>query len=220
MIFVKPAAHLNRSVFVIAFVFLVGVLPSTHCKAAILWKTSKSTSSSKSRFNYDRSAEAREVSHFWVHRKLSLGVATAGVYGLAGGVIGIHFHPQWSVDLGYGGGSHFQSFGFRVKKLLLLSSPLNPYFGFGFHRWERTTSRPFDGDSVSPHYVAQKFMSEADRLNGRIDERLVHGSLGLQYVFTEGEWVGCGLFAEINYLLSVQDFQSTPTGSLGFNFFF
>ncbi len=220
MILVKRVGIAKKLVLIFAFSFWGGVWPAVG-EAAFLWKDSGSSdNSSKSRFNYDRSHEAREVSHFWTHRKVAVGVATAGVYGIAGGVIGIHFHPQWSVDLGYGGGSHFQSTGVRVKKLLLMSSPLNPYIGFGFHRWERTTNRPFDADSVSPNFVAQKFMSEADRLSGRIDERLAHGSLGLQYVFTTGEWSGYGLFAELNFLVSVQDFQSAPTGSLGFNYFF
>lgn len=200
-------------------VFGVGLAPH-QSEAAFLWKDSKPKRASQSRFNYDRSHEAREVSHFWTKRKVAVGLATAGVYGLAGGVIGIHFHPQWSVDLGYGGGSHFQSYGFRIKKLLLMSSPLNPYIGFGFHRWQRTTNRPFDAGSISPNYVAQRFMSEADQINGQIDERIAHGSLGLQYVFTDGAWAGYGLFAEMNFLVSVQDFESSPTGSLGFNYFF
>ena len=202
---------------------LVGLLCVTllSCKSygAILWNASPEPVK-KTRFNYDRTAEAQEVSSFWSRRKVGVGVAAAGTYGLMGGVIGIHFHPQWSVDLGFGGGSHFQSFGFRVKKTLLLSSPLNPYVGVGFHRWQRGTTRPFNTADVSPGYVASQFLDDDDRRNGVIDEKLVHGSLGIQYTFTHGEWVGYGFFLEALFLLSAEDFDSAPTASLGFNYFF
>lgn len=186
---------------------------------AILWKDSAQPKQ-ESRFNYDRTAEAQEVSSFWSQRKVGLGVSAAGTYGLLGGVVAINFHPQWSTELGFGGGSHFQSFGFRVKKMLLLSSPLNPYIGLGFHRWQRGTTRPFDSNEISPDYVARQFMDDDDKARGVIDEKLIHGSLGIQYTFTSGEWVGYGFFLEALFLMSVEDFDSTPTASLGFNYFF
>ena len=189
--------------------------------AAILWRDGGTTTPvKKSRFNYDRTAEAKEVSSFWSQRKVGVGMATAGAYGLIGGTVAIHFHPQWSVDLGFGGGSHFQSFGFRIKKMLLLSSPLNPYIGVGFNRWQRSTTRPFNAADVSPGYVAKEFMSDEDKRTGTIDAKLVHGTLGVQYTFTSGEWEGYGFFLEAVALLSVENFHSAPTASLGFNYFF
>ena len=184
----------------------------------MLWKEPKRTQ--KSRFNYDHSQEAEKVSEFWKTRKMGVGIATAGSYGLMGAVVAIHFHPQWNVDLGYGGGSHFNAFGFRIKKLLLMSSPLNPYIGVGFTRWQRSSSRPFNTADVSPGYVVSEFLEETERQQGLIDEKLVHGTLGLQYTFTEGAWKGYGFYLEALLLTSVEDFDSAPTGSLGFNYFF
>lgn len=202
--------------------FLVLAFASFNAQAAaILWPGGGGVpSESKSRFNYDRTQEAKEVSDFWSTHKMAVGMATAGTYGLIGGVIAVHFHPQWSVDVGFGGGSHFQSFGFRVKKLLLLSSPLNPYFAVGFHRWERTTTRPFNADNVSPSYIGRNFLSDEDRRTNNIDEKLVHGTLGIQYVFTEGSMAGYGIFLEALLLMSVEDFQTAPTASMGFNYYF
>lgn len=195
------------------------VMSSFSSFGAILWDT-QSGKSTKSRFDYDRTDEAKKVSSFWFNRKMSAGMGFVGVYGLAGGQVGIHFHPQWSVDLGFGGGSHFQSFGFRVKKLLLLSSPLNPYIGVGFQRWQRTTTRPISSASISPGYVANQFMSAEEKRLGLIDQRLLHGTLGLQYIFTNGSWAGYGLYIEAIALLSVDDFDSAPTASMGFNYYF
>jgi hypothetical protein len=178
------------------------------------------TVQSTSRFNYDRTDEAREVSTFWQQRKMAVGLATAGVYGLMGGLVGFHFHPQWSVDLGFGGGSHFQSVGFRVKKLLLLSSPLNPYLGMGYNRWQRNSTRPFNAQDVSPGYIAREFMSDDDRRLNRIDEKLISGTLGLQYTFTRGSWQGYGVFMEALFLVSIEDLQAAPTASMGFTYFF
>ena len=189
-------------------------------QGAILWGSGNEEVSQESRFDYDRTDEAREVSGFWSKRKMGVGMTAGGAYGLVGGVVGIHFHPQWSVDLGFGGGSHFQSYGLRVKKMLFLSSPLNPYIGVGFHRWMRTTTRPINSDSISPGYVADQFMSDDQRSKGFIDEKLIHGSLGIQYTFTQGEWVGYGFFLEALFMVSVEDFDSAPTASLGFNYFF
>ncbi len=201
--------------------FLIVIGLSLPCFGAILWPDSGTpTAPQKSRFNYDRTDEAQEVSSFWSTHKMGVGLAAAGAYGLFGGVVSIHFHPQWSVDLGYGGGSHFQSFGFRVKKMLLLSSPLNPYLGVGFNNWQRSNTRPFNSKDVSPGIVAREFMSEADRRENRIDEKLVSGTLGLQYTFTGGAWKGYGFFIEALLLVSAEDFQSAPTGSMGFNYFF
>jgi hypothetical protein len=204
----------------IRFLPLVAIFFVTQVSAsAILWPDSK-PAPPKNRFNYDRTQEARTVSNFWSTRKMGVGVATAGAYGLMGGVVDFRFHPQWSVDLGFGGGSHFQSYGFRVKKMLLLSSPLNPYIGLGFVRWERTHTRPFDAASVSPGYISSAFMSDADRRANDIDEKLVYGTLGLQYTFMQGSWAGYGLFIEALFMVSAEDFRNTPTASLGFNYFF
>lgn len=189
-------------------------------QAAILWGENGPAPIKKSRFNYDRTQEAQEISQFWANHKMGVGMATAGAYGLIGGTVAVHFHPNWAVDLGYGGGSHFHSFGFRVRRMLLMSSPLNPYVGFGFNRWERTTTRPFNAADISPGYVAKEFMSEADRNEGRIDERLIHATVGIQYVFTQGQWRNYGVFLEALFMMSVEDYQSAPTASLGFNYFF
>ena len=174
----------------------------------------------KSRYNYDRTDEAREVSGFWSERKMAIGMQAAGTYGVVGGVIGIHFHPQWSVDLGFGGGTHFQSYGFRIKKMMLMSSALNPYFGFGFHRWHRNNKRPFNSNDLSPGFVAEKLMSDEDKRLGIIDEKLAHASLGLQYVFTDGQLKGYGVFVEAVLLMQVDELISIPTASLGMNYFF
>lgn len=205
------------------FLLLMGVLllVASTAESAILWDDGKASAPPpKSRFNYDRTSEAQAVSSFWSQRKVGVGMAAAGTYGLLGATIGFHFHPQWSVDLGYGGGSHFQAFGFRVKKMLLLSSPLNPYFGVGFHRWQRGTTRPFNPNDVSPGYVANRFMDDGQRARGEIDEKLMHGSVGIQYTFTNGPWMGYALFLEALLLVSVEDLDSAPTASLGFNYFF
>ena len=180
----------------------------------------ESSGKRSSRFRYDRTKEAQDVSTFWSQHKMGLGITAAGVYGLIGGTVSILFHPQWSLDLGFGGGSHFQSFGFRVKKMLFLSSPLNPYLGLGFHRWQRPSSQSFNPSQVSPTLWAREFMSDRDLLSSRIDESLIHGSLGVQYVWTSGDWKGYGVFMEALALMSVEDLHTAPTGSLGFIYFF
>ncbi len=208
--------------YLVSYLFSLFFLVSNTAQAeAILWGESEpAPRATSSRFDYDETPKAQEVSGFWQTRKVSLGVATAGAFGIGGALLGIHFHPQWAVDLGFGGGSHFQSFGFRIKRTMLKSSPLNPFVALGFQRWERTTTRPINSNDIRPGYVASEFMSVSDRQLGNIDEKLILGSLGLQYVFTSGDWTGYGLFVEAIYLVSAEDLDSAPTASLGFNYFF
>ena len=206
-----------KSRLLIPIVATVLALPA---QAAILWGPAGPAKTKSSRFNYDRTDEAREVNDFWRKRKMGVGFAAAGTYGLMGMKVSVNWHPQWAVELGYGGGSHFQSFGFGIKKMMLVSSPINPYFGFGFHRWQRNTTRPYNINDVAPGVVVDELLSDADRRTGRIDEKLMHASLGLQYIFTNGAWEGIGVFAEAIVLISAEDFQWAPTASLGATYYF
>jgi hypothetical protein len=208
---------LHNSRIELGMILLI-IFISSSSKSAILWNDSEPVK--KSRFKYERTEEALEVSDFWSKRKMGIGIVAAGAYGLIGSTISIHFHPQWSVDLGFGGGSHFQSFGFRIKKMLLLSSPLNPYFAFGFQRWQRGSTRPMNAEDISPGYISKNFLSDEERKQGLINEKLVQGALGIQYTITQGDWIGYGFFIEGLFLVSVEDFSSAPTASFGMNYFF
>lgn len=222
--------NISSTLIIIVFIILSIISPTAHSRA-ILWQGSgsqsqdspepvRSQSIGTQRFNYDETQRARETSDFWQQRKMAVGVTSAGTYGIMGAVIGFYFHPQWSVDLGYGGGSHFASFGFRIKQLMLKSSPLNPYWGFGFHRWQRTNTRPFNTNDITPAFLPKRLMDDGELSLGRIDEKLVHGQLGLQYVWTQGSWEGIGLFGEVLMLLSVEKLKSVPTAAFGMNYFF
>ena len=188
--------------------------------SAILWEDSPPPTTKKSRFDYDQTDSARKVGNFWENRKMALNFSMGGVYGLAGGGLGIHFHPQWAFELGYGGGSHFHSFGFRVRGSVLQSSPFNPYYGFGFHRWQRTKTRPYSQNDLAPGFIGSEFLSEEEKRQGRVDEKLLNGTLGLQYIFIEGPWKGIGLSVEAVLLISAEDLQTSPTFALGASYFF
>ena len=209
--------HLNGLVLILS---LFTSLSSMSYGKAILWKDSGSSKATETRFNYDRTEDAKKVSKFWSEHKVAVGMTAAGSYGLLGGVLAIHFHPQWNVDLGFGGGSHFQAYGFRIKKFLLLSSQLNPYIAGGFTRWHRNQTRPFNSSNISPGFIADQFLEETERQQGIIDEKLLNAALGLQYTFLDGPWKNYGIFFELMFLLSIDDSDSAPTGSLGVNYFF
>ena len=172
------------------------------------------------RQSYNSQPIAAHVSNFWRKHKMDVSGAINGYFGTFGVSFGVHFHPQWSFDLGFGGSSHYQSFGFRLKKSFLMSSPLSPYIATGFSRWHRTRSRDFDLGEVSPDYLAQELMSEEDRINNIIDERLIHGAVGLQYVMTEGDWKGLAAHIEALLLMDFEDVISVPTVAIGLGYYF
>lgn len=173
----------------------------------------------KVRHNYDTSADAREVGSFWQSHKMGVGLHFAGSQGLAGGVLAFNFHPQWGAELSFGGGPHFQSFGFRAKHLLLNSSIFHPYVTGGFSRWLRTKG-PVNTEDITPSFVPKKLMSSEERRLGRIDAPLITSAVGLQYIFTKGELKGVGINLEGDLLFDIRDFVFVPTASVGMNYYF
>ena len=174
-----------------------------------------------SRVSFDNRDQAADVLQFWKTHKASVSSQFSGYLGAFGVSIGLYFQPQWSFSIGYGGSGHFQSYGLRVQRSIMMSSALNPYFAMGVSRWHRTRDGNFDPNRVSPGFLVRDLLSEADRRDSRIDERLVHGAFGFSYVVTEASVLqDFGAFAEVLLLLDPKDFVMAPTVSVGLSYFF
>ena len=174
----------------------------------------------KPRQTLDNGKIEQKVSQFWKTHKAGVSLSVNGDLGTFGMAFGMHFHPLWSGQIGFGGSSHYQAFGIRVKRLFMASSPLTPYLAGGLSRWERNRGGAFDEKEVSPTFLVRRLMSADDRRRYDIDEKLLSMVAGLQYVFVEGEWKGFGVFLEGLVFVDLQEWVSAPTVSLGASYYF
>jgi len=174
------------------------------------------------RQRFENTAEASEVLEFWKSHKADVSMQVSGYLGTFGAALGLHYHPLWSVEFGFGGSGHFQAYGIRAKRTFMVSSALTPYLAGGVSRWHRTRGGSFDASEVSPGLLVDRLMSDRDRQAGRIDERLIHGSLGLQYIVSESRssLTDFGAFAELVLLFDPIDRALAPTASFGASFYF
>ena len=174
------------------------------------------------RQQFENTAEASEVLDFWKNHKADVSMQFSGYLGAFGAALGLHYHPQVSVEFGFGGSGHFQAYGIRVKRTFMVSSALTPYLAGGLSRWQRSRGGDFDESQVSPRLLVNKLMSDNDRRQNRIDERLIHGAFGLQYVFSgsQSSFTDFGAFAELLLLFDPLDLVLAPTASFGASFYF
>lgn len=151
-------------------------------------------------------------------RRVGVGLSAAGPLGIAGATLEINFTSRAGLLSGFGVGDGFQAYSFQFKKVLS-GEWLLPFMTVGVARWYnfgKTTSI----EKTNPSFLADRFMSERDKAEGKIDEFLVFPSVGLQYMQLKGPWAGYSVFAEILLMLDLADFVSAPTGTIGLLYYF
>lgn len=167
---------------------------------------------------YDTSS-AYDGLEFRRKRKVGVGLAGAGPWGIMGTHLELNFAPDISLQGGVGLGSGFQTFALQIRKFIPGKWFL-PYISAGVARWYTTGEGSGSIDGTTPGFLAKRFLSAKEKRDGRFSELLVFPSLGMQYVQLSGEWAGSTLYAEFNLLVDVEDFVLGPTGSLGYTYFF
>jgi hypothetical protein len=151
-------------------------------------------------------------------RRVGVGAAAAGSLGLGGVNLELNINSKTGFIVGYGGGSNYSAFSFEMKKVLS-GEWLLPYMSFGLARWYNTQENDHI-DKTGPSFLADRFMTESDRRNGNIDEFLLFPAFGLQYMQLNGPWAGHSMYAQVQILLDIGDFEAAPTGSIGYLYYF
>ncbi|MCB0364014.1 MAG: hypothetical protein H6624_13355 [Bdellovibrionaceae bacterium] len=164
-------------------------------------------------------AAASDGLEFRRKRKVGLGLAGAGPWGVMGTHLELNFASDISLQAGVGLGSGFQTFALQLRKFIPGKWFL-PYISAGVARWYTTGEGDGAIDGTTPGFLAKRFLSGKEKREGRFSELLVFPSLGMQYLQLSGEWAGSTLYAEFNLLVDVEDFVLGPTGSLGYTYFF
>lgn len=151
-------------------------------------------------------------------RKVGLGMATAGVYGLIGLNMELNFTPKTGVILGFGLAQGYQTLSLQVKKIIGGQSFL-PYISGGYARWYTTGEPDQRFDSTTPDILAEKFLNETEK-QGEFAENLLFGSVGVQYLQLSGSYRGFSLFGEATLLVDIDDVVLAPIGSVGVSYYF
>lgn len=150
-------------------------------------------------------------------RKIGVGGQMLGASGTAGFLLELNFHPSWGLNVGYGGGSDFQTFLVEYKQILSVGT-FSTYGLLGFTHWFGDTGSRLD--STNPGFVADEFMSSRDRRVGKISESLIYPGIGLQYITMSGDFQGFSVFGHLILLSDLEDFVFVPTIALGTIYYF
>ena len=151
-------------------------------------------------------------------RKVGVGMSVAGASGFAGVDIEMNFTDAVSGSLGFGLGEGFQTLTFKIKKFVSSGSFL-AYVAGGYSRWY-TTSENGSMNKTNPEVLAQKFLSDKEKREGKFAENFLFPAAGIQYMQLDGEYAGTTIYAEVLMLVDIDDFVSAPAGGIGLQYFF
>ncbi|MCB9025665.1 MAG: hypothetical protein H6625_05065 [Bdellovibrionaceae bacterium] len=155
---------------------------------------------------------------FKYKRKVGVGLSAAGAQGLAGVTLELNFSPEMSFSTSFGLADRFQTFGVFIKKSIS-AKYFTPYISGGFTRWYTVTDEgPMT--TSNPSFLAERFLSNKEKSEGKFAETLIYPAMGIQYLQLDGDWAGSSLFVEVLMLVDIDDFKSSPTGGLGYLYYF
>lgn len=146
-------------------------------------------------------------------KKIGVGTTAAGAMGLLGLNLFINFSPDFTLSLGYGFSRGFNSANINFR-YAMGGDQLIPYFTGGYSRWFSTQDDEPVG-KTSPSFFKNRFLNSKERATGQFGENLLYPGIGLEFLNKGGEWSGLSFFAEVIYLLDIDDFEAAPTAGIG-----
>ena len=164
---------------------------------------------------YDDFASAVELRS---KRRVGAGMVAAGKVGLIGAQVELNYSPLNAAVVSFGGGPRYNSLAFDYKRHFS-GRTLSPYVSFGYARWS-STSKDREIRTTTPGFLGNRFLSEEEKASGVFAVDFFTPTLGVQYTQLFGKAVGSSVYAEIVMFLSTKNFEQTPTGALGYLYYF
>lgn len=158
-----------------------------------------------------------------LRRKVGVGATLAGTTGAYGALIELNFAPENSILVGFGGGPHYSSLAFGVKRFLGSmenGAVINPYVGVSYAHWFSNAGGAGSMASSTPAFLANRLLSTEEKNTGKFEKSLLIPALGLQYFQLDGAYKGLGVFVEADILIDASDPSPIPTGGIGSVFYF
>lgn len=150
-------------------------------------------------------------------RRAAVGLSAGGLAGRFGTDLQLNFTKEVSFLAGYGISTDFQSL-FLGMRLNLVEWILTPYATGGYAQWYASKRRSVG--KTTPGFLADRFLSQKEREEGRFHENLLFGSLGLEYMHPSGDFAGAAVYVEALMLADLDDLVTEPTVGLGARYYF
>lgn len=152
-------------------------------------------------------------------RRVGVGMSTMGQLGMVGAMLELNFTPENALNVGFGGGPGYSSFGLGWKYLLGGQS-LTPYLSGGYSGWHNSGG----GGSISnatPSVLSSRFLSDDEKRTGKFDISFLTPTAGLQYTQLSGEYLGWSGFLELSMMTKIsKGLAVAPLASLGGIYYF
>lgn len=173
---------------------------------------SKSRTRIKNTYSTDSGISLREK------KRVGIGTSVAGPLGVLGVMLDVNLTARDSFLAGYGTGFSYQAYTFQYKRMLA-GEWLLPYMALGLSRWYTTGENKPVGET-QPSFLAGQFLSESEKESGEFSEFILYPAFGLQYMQLNGDWVGLSFYAEVDWLVDIDDFEAAPSIGVGALYYF
>jgi len=152
-------------------------------------------------------------------RRVGVGLSTMGQLGMFGALLELNFTPDKTLNLGFGGGPGYNSFGLGWKYLLGGSS-LTPYLSAGYSMWHNSSGSG-DLSNATPSVLSSKFLTDDEKRAGQFNISFLTPTTGLQYTQLSGDYLGWSGFLEISMMTKISGgLAMAPLASLGGIYYF
>jgi hypothetical protein len=131
----------------------------------------------------------------------------------------LNFTPEDSVITAFGGGPRYNSFTLGWKHVWTAGS-VSPYTGVSFSHWYSSSRREDYFGNSNPSFLSSKILTEDEKRNGQFGRSMMIPMAGLQFYQLSGMASGVSVFAQVDFITSVEDLKPNITGSIGSLYFF
>jgi hypothetical protein len=152
-------------------------------------------------------------------KRVGVGLSLMGQLGMAGAMLELNFTPENALNLGFGGGPGYSSFGLGWKYLLGGQS-LTPYLSGGYSMWH-SSGGGGRLQNATPSVLSSRFLSTEQKNSGQFELSFLTPTAGLQYTQLSGEALGWSGFLELTMMTKFsQGLAIAPLASLGGIYYF
>src|SRR3989338_7899300 len=146
--------------------------------------------------------------------RFGVGSVVGGPFGVIGLVADMNWYSTINAEIGVGTGIYYDSYVLQGR-YLILDHPFTPYVGTGLAYWNSNQSNGSKTAQNSASAVKLGLVrQDGSNLKGGIV--ILPLSLGIHYLSD----LGLSLFAEVDFLVSTVNANGTPSGALGFQWYF
>lgn len=148
-------------------------------------------------------------------RVLGIGLIGAGAYGVFGAEVDFGIEDRFSLGFGLGTGMTYATWS-AYGRYYFNEGKVNPFFQGGYANWYigKTSTT---GSTVKPEFLANRFFGANQGIvTSGTRLHLLYPSIGVLFQ----SQTGLALTVQLEYLISMKDFNGALYGGFGFHYYF